>query len=67
MGNFDERTNYYVDISDTYETKRKALAAHVSQVDMDQVDGWLDVITKRLGEAGGFERAESFIRLNMFI
>ena len=67
MGNFDERSNYYVDISDTYETKLKALEAHASQVDMERVNGWLDAMSKRLGEAGGYERAESFIRLNMFI
>ncbi len=67
MGSFDERSNFYVDISETYETKLKALAAHASQVDMSQVTVWLDAMTKRLGERGGFERAESFIRLNMFI
>ncbi len=67
MVSFDERSNFYVDISETYETKLKALAAHASQVDMSQVTVWLDAMTKRLGERGGFERAESFIRLNMFI
>lgn len=67
MGSFDERSNFYVDISETYDTKLKALAAHASQVDMSQVTVWLDAMTRRLGERGGFERAESFIRLNMFI
>lgn len=67
MGSFDDRSNYYVDITDTYETKLKALAAHASQVDVDQVRGWLDAVSEQQGKLGGFKRAESFIRLNMFI
>jgi LmbE family N-acetylglucosaminyl deacetylase len=67
MGNFDDRSNFYVDITDTYETKLDALAAHASQVDMEQVSGWLGIMSKQLGEKGGFDRAESFIRLNLFI
>jgi LmbE family N-acetylglucosaminyl deacetylase len=67
MGSFDDRADFYVDISETYETKLKALAAHASQVDLDRVGGFLDAMAKRLGEKGGFERAESFIRLNLFI
>ena len=62
-----ENHNYYVDITATYETKLKALAAHASQVDITAVRGRLDAMSGRLGERGGFERAEGFIRLHMFI
>jgi LmbE family N-acetylglucosaminyl deacetylase len=67
MGSFDDRTNHYVDITSTYETKLKALAAHASQVDMSQVTGWLDFMAKQTGAKGGFDRGEGFIRLHMFI
>lgn len=66
LGGF-ENQNYYVDITDTYETKLKALAAHASQIDVEAVRGWLDAVTERLGAQGGFKRAEGFIRLHMFI
>lgn len=66
MGSF-ENQNCYVDITGTYETKLKALAAHASQVDVEAVRGWLDTMSERLGELGGFKRAEGFIRLHLFI
>lgn len=62
-----ENQNFFVDISDTYETKLQALAAHASQVDVEAVRGWLDAATERMGAQGGFKRAEGFIRLHMFI
>jgi LmbE family N-acetylglucosaminyl deacetylase len=67
MGSFDDRSNFYVDISDTYETKLKALAAHASQVDVEAVRGWLDIMSSQMGERGGYAKAEAFIRLHLFI
>lgn len=62
-----ENQNYYVDTTDTFETKLKALAAHRSQVDIEQVRPWLDSSSRDAGKQGGFERAEGYIRLHMFI
>ena len=62
-----ENHNYYVDITDTYETKLEALAAHASQVDVVAVRPRLDAMSATIGKKGGFDRAEGFIRLHMFI
>lgn len=67
MGNFDDRSNYYVDITETYEIKLEALSAHKSQVDINSVGKWLDESSKNLGEKSGFHRAEGFIRIHLFI
>lgn len=63
---FDNPT-FIVDISNTYETKLKALAAHTSQVNIDEASVWLEPSTKMIGQKGGYERGEGFIRLNIFI
>jgi len=62
-----ENHNYYVDITDTFETKLKALAAHASQVNVPAVRSRLEAMSKTMGERGGYKLAEGFIRLHMFI
>jgi LmbE family N-acetylglucosaminyl deacetylase len=63
---FSEAT-MVVDISDTYDIKLKALAAHASQVNLEDVSGWLDSSSRMTGQPAGYERGEGFIRLNMFL
>ncbi|MBW4061402.1 PIG-L family deacetylase [Candidatus Saccharibacteria bacterium] len=60
-----EKATFYVDISTTFETKMKALAAHESQVDIETVRPWLEPTSKSLGKLAGYDRAEGFIRLSM--
>ena len=60
-----EGANFFVDITDTFETKLKALAAHDSQVDIEQARGWLEQASKANGRKGGYELAEGFVRLSM--
>jgi LmbE family N-acetylglucosaminyl deacetylase len=67
MGSFDDRANFYVDISGTYDTKLEALAAHASQVDVEGVRPFLDAMSARMGKKAGYGMAEGFIRLHMFI
>jgi LmbE family N-acetylglucosaminyl deacetylase len=63
---FSEAT-MVVDFSDTYDIKLKALAAHASQVNLEDVSGWLDSSSRMTGQPAGYERGEGFIRLNMFL
>ncbi len=67
FSSFGDGGNCFIDITATYDTKLEALAAHASQVDIEQAKGWLRPMTEQTGKAGGFELAESFIRLHMFI
>jgi LmbE family N-acetylglucosaminyl deacetylase len=66
MGTFSD-LNCYVDITETYDIKLKALGAHASQINMEEPPPWLDEMSRQLGKQGGFDRAEGFIRLNLFV
>lgn len=52
----------YVDVTDTMELKLKALAQHVSQLTMDEVEPWVRERAEKDGEASGqgFRYAEAF-------
>lgn len=56
-----EKTNVWVDISDTIELKKQALLKHPSQLGEDVI-GFADEMAKAAGEAQGMPFAESFRR-----
>ncbi len=61
-----EKSNYYVDISDTFEQKVNAIKAHTSQVgNMKQMRGWMEELAAKTGEKAGFKRAEGFIKISL--
>ncbi len=60
-----DNANYYVDISTTYEAKLRAIAAHVSQVDMVAASSWTDDLGREMGQRHGCTHAEPFIRISM--
>lgn len=63
--NFDQN-NFAVDISDTFETKLLALAAHTSQIgDVADVKDWMEQLARSQGEAHGYTLAESFVRIDI--
>lgn len=63
-----EKSNFYVDIKDTFETKLKALLCHESQVpeDKDGVRRFFTKIANRCGEECELEMSENFIKLDTF-
>ncbi|HUD45045.1 MAG TPA: PIG-L deacetylase family protein [Patescibacteria group bacterium] len=60
---FEEPTEI-VDISTTFETKRRALLTHKSQVKEENL-GWIEKRAKALGEKKGYKFAEGFIKLTL--
>lgn len=65
LTNFDN-ANYFVDVSDTFETKIAALSAHSSQVgDMEAVKERIREWATKNGEQAGCKYAESFMRLDI--
>jgi LmbE family N-acetylglucosaminyl deacetylase len=64
MMSFD-KPNFYIDITTTFAKKLEALAAHTSQVNIDEVKPWLDQFSRAMGERSGVELAEGYIRLSM--
>jgi LmbE family N-acetylglucosaminyl deacetylase len=62
--NFNE-SNFAVDITETFDTKFKALKAHVSQFgDLEQTS-WLRDMAVAEGEKAGYALAESFVRIDI--
>ncbi|MDB5186036.1 MAG: family deacetylase [Candidatus Saccharibacteria bacterium] len=58
--------NYFVDITDTFETKMAALKAHESQIpDVDGTRVWMETVARKNGELCDYELAESFMRINV--
>lgn len=56
--------NYVEDVTDTMETKMKAIIEHKSQVnDLDQIRGWVEKVMSSLGKKNGYKYAEGFNRL----
>lgn len=60
------RQNYYVDITDSLETKLAALQCHASQVpDEAQLRAWLTERATAMGQRAGCRYAEGFMRLDV--
>lgn len=57
--------DFFVDITDTVETKVQALQAHASQVDGDQIGERIRDRARAVGQEAGCEYAEAFRRLRM--
>lgn len=65
LTNFDSG-NFYVDISQTFDTKVAALKAHASQVpDIASTAQWLKQMAQATGKSAGFDLAESFVRIDI--
>lgn len=61
-----EKSNYFVDIEDTFDRKIAALTAHASQIgDMEQVGAWIQQRAEHDGQKYGVKLAESFIRIDI--
>ena len=64
MVNFNT-SNFVVDISDTIETKIKALKAHASQFGTDQAFPWVRAMAETEGKKAGYSFGESFVRIDI--
>jgi LmbE family N-acetylglucosaminyl deacetylase len=62
--NFDT-SNFAVDITDTFDVKKEALNAHVSQFGNIEESSWLHDMAKSKGQQAGYELAESFVRIDI--
>lgn len=62
--NFDTG-NFTVDITDTFEIKKKALQAHASQFGDLKGSTWLRDMAQHHGEKAGYELGESFVRIDI--
>jgi LmbE family N-acetylglucosaminyl deacetylase len=61
-----DETNYYIDITATYDIKLEALKCHASQMreqNMELLHEWLRQRFKGYGQKGGYEMAEGFYRV----
>lgn len=65
LTNFD-RSNFYVDITPTFERKLSALGAHASQIsDMERTARFMEERARAAGKEAGCELAESFVRIDV--
>ena len=65
MVNFNEH-NYFVDITDTFDKKIAALAAHPSQIpDMAAVEERMRQLAEADGKEAGVRLAEAFVRIDL--
>jgi LmbE family N-acetylglucosaminyl deacetylase len=55
-----EKSDTWIDISETIETKIEALKKHVSQVDTHEVDKWMRDWAREEGREKGIEYAEAY-------
>ena len=62
---FSEKTNHYVDITDTVELKVEALNKHVSQVGGFNLDNMIREWAAETGKKVGFAYAEGFYRITL--
>ena len=61
-----ENANFYVDVTDTFDIKIKALSFHKSQVgDMQHVEKRMRDRAEAAGKLAGCRYAEAFVRLQM--
>ena len=59
------RSNYTVDISNTFEKKFKAMQAHLSQFGELTEPGWLKEFAASQGSSAGYELGEGFMRIDV--
>ncbi len=60
-----QNTNYFVDITETFETKLKAILKHKSQVENpEEIKSFMEKAGKMLGEKINVNYAEGFIKIN---
>lgn len=65
LTNFNQ-PNYYVDITETFETKVAAMAAHVSQISAaDELRAQLELMAKDCGQKSGYALAEGFVKIDI--
>jgi len=64
MINFSHN-NFYIDISDTIDTKIDALAAHASQFGARDTLSWVRDMAAQSGTASGHDYAEGFVRIDI--
>ena len=58
--------NYFIDVTDTFKTKIKALSRHKSQIgDIKSVSKRMEGRAAELGKRAGFTLAEGFVRLKL--
>jgi len=62
--NFNE-SNFSVDITDTFEKKRQALKAHVSQFGDLEGSTWLHDMAVEADQKAGYALAENFVRIDI--
>lgn len=62
---FSQKTNYYVDITDTIDLKIKALQQHVSQIDGLSIEPIIRQWAAESGKAVGFPYAEAYYRITL--
>jgi len=62
--NFNE-SNFAVDITHTFETKLRALKAHVSQFGDLEHSSWVRDMSLAEGQKAGYTMAESFVRIDI--
>ncbi len=62
--NFD-KANFFVDISQTIDTKLAVLATHKSQVNFPDTETWLREWNHRNGKKIGVEYAEGFVHIHL--
>jgi LmbE family N-acetylglucosaminyl deacetylase len=55
-----EKSDTWIDISETIDTKIEALQKHISQVDTHEVDKWIRDWAKEEGQEKGLEFAEAY-------
>lgn len=64
MVNFNEG-NFTVDITESFDTKIKALQAHVSQFGAIDGSGWIRDMAVASGKIAGYQLAERFMRIDI--
>ncbi len=63
--NFDSG-NYFVDITNTFDSKLEALKAHASQIkDIDSTVEWMRSFAEESGTEAGYDLAEPFLRIDL--
>lgn len=61
-----DNANFYVDVTDTFDQKMKALSLHKSQVgDIEDLEPWMRQHARSAGKLAGYKLAEAFVRLQM--
>jgi LmbE family N-acetylglucosaminyl deacetylase len=61
-----QKQNFFVDITDTFETKLAAIEAHSSQIpDIQNMCEWMRQFAEKSGETAGYSLAEGFLRIDV--